>query len=162
MRKYVGLFFIQLVKQTYLWTSGIYIRLSNNFAKELATGCPVPTNYNFNRFNSLHIFALIYQTSNDTSEIPACVKQREKGWSALLVEITFFMGAALKSLFDKGILFSSATICWQRTLNFQKPKFVNCVHHIYLYVAFHRHSKAHLSCATFKTFKVLLILWHCF
>ena len=70
--------------------------------KELATGCPVPTNYNFNRLNSLHIFALIYHTSNDTSEIPVCVKQREKGWSALLVEITSFIGAALISLFDKG------------------------------------------------------------
>ena len=32
----------------YTWTSGIYIRLSNNLQKELATGCPAPINYNFN------------------------------------------------------------------------------------------------------------------
>ena len=28
-----------------------------------------------------------------------------------------------------------------------------CVHHIYLYVVFHRHSKVNCLCATFKTFK---------
>ena len=82
MRKYVVL---------NLSTLSIAYRLSPNglvaytsaypiiLQKELAIGCPVPTNYNFNRLKSLHIFALIYQTSNATSEIPACVKQREKG-----------------------------------------------------------------------------------
>ena len=40
----------------YTWTSGIYIRLSNNLQKELATGCPVPINYNFNQ---LILFTLL-------------------------------------------------------------------------------------------------------
>jgi hypothetical protein len=35
----------------------------------------------------------------------------------------------------------------------KKPKFAKCVHHTYLYVVFHRHSKVNCLCATFKTFK---------
>ena len=34
-----------------------------------------------------------------------------------------------------------------------KTKVANCVHHIYLYVVFHCHSKVNFLCATFKTFK---------
>ena len=43
-----------------------------------------------------------------------CVNQREKGWSALLVEITSFMGAALESLVDKGVVRVPITIRWQQ------------------------------------------------
>ena len=39
----------------------------------------------------------------------------------------------------------------------QKPHAI-CVHHIYLYVVFRRHSKAICLCATFKTFKKLLLV----
>ena len=34
-----------------------------------------------------------------------------------------------------------------------KNQNVNRVHHTYLYVVFHRHSKVNFLCATFKTFK---------
>ena len=47
--------------------------------KELANGVPSPELITTLTINSLHIFFLIYQTSNDTSEISTCVKQREKG-----------------------------------------------------------------------------------
>jgi hypothetical protein len=48
--------------------------------------------------------------------------------------------------------------------NPRNPKFENCVHHTYLYVAFHRHFKVNCLCATFKTFKsyILPVLCSCF
>ena len=40
-----------------------------------------------------------------------------------------------------------------RASNSQKPKFANCVHHTYLFVVYHRHSKVNCFCATFKPSK---------
>ena len=46
----------------------------------------------------------------------------------------------------------------------KKVKFANCVHHTYLYVVFHHHSKVNCLCATFKPSKtitcfVFLLCW---
>ena len=97
----------------YTWTSGIYIRLSNNLQKELATGCPVPINYNFNCLILFTFLPWFISQAMTYSEISACVNKREEGWSTLLVEITFFMGAALESLVDKGVRVPT-TIRWQQ------------------------------------------------
>ena len=42
-----------------------------------------------------------------------------------------------------------------RASNSQKSKFANCVHHIYLFVVYHRHSKVNCLCATFKPSKYI-------
>ena len=39
-----------------------------------------------------------------------------------------------------------------------KTKVANCVHHTYLYVVFHRHSKVNCLCATFKPSELLHVL----
>ena len=36
----------------------------------------------------------------------------------------------------------------------KNQSFAKCVHHTYLHVVFHCHSKVNCSCATFKTFKI--------
>ena len=43
-----------------------------------------------------------------------------------------------------------------RASNSQKSKFANCVHHTYLYVVYHRHSKVNCLCATFKLSKKII------
>ena len=79
-------------------------------------GCPVPINYNFNRLILFTFLPWFISQAMTNSEISACVNKREEGWSALLVEITSFMGAALKSLFGRShIVLFHFMIRWQLT-----------------------------------------------
>ena len=126
-----------LLTDFHQWTSGIYIRLSNNFAKRAgkwgAQSQLITTFIN----NSLHMFCPDLSVSNLILHIDtppwyvkvgrhprirlamACVskrlggvssimklkymcKQKRRGMIYLRVEITSFMGAALKSLIGRG------------------------------------------------------------
>ena len=93
----------QLSNRLYHRTSGIYIRLSINFAKRAGKwGAQSQLITNFNRLILFTFLPWFISQAMTNSEISACVNKREEGWSALLVEITSFMGAALKSLVGRG------------------------------------------------------------
>ena len=64
-------------------------------------GCPVPINYKFNRLILFTFLPWFIRQAMIPVNNCMCKQKRKEGWSALLVEITSFMGAALKSLFDK-------------------------------------------------------------
>ena len=136
MRKYVVFHLSTLLIAYRLSPNGLVAYTSAYpiiLQKELATGCPVPINYNFNRlilftflpwfiskkYRHSSMFVIVGRNPRIRlamacvckvgRSVNQCVNQREKGWSALLVEITSFMGAALKSLFNKGNTVFSAT-----------------------------------------------------
>ena len=111
-------------------TSGIYIRLSINFAKRAGKwGAQPQTNYNFNCCILFTFLPWSNQSSNDNSFYLHVLTKEKCGMISPWVEITSFMGAVLKKVWlTRGVEYPlsfvdlTATTLKQFYLCFQNDK----------------------------------------